>query len=121
MENIGHNCDTNNQDQVNNNINSQEHICKIFWVDENHEIHKTYEQLTQKYKESVGNILDTSHEQRNQLKSLIATLQQREAANETIIDNVQEDRKNANIIKLAWLHNQLDHYFNDEENYQEVA
>ena len=101
----------------------------MFWVEQNHEIHKTYLELTQQYQKSVSDILDVSNQQRSQLKSLIATLQQREAnaTNELLTDNVQEDRKNANVIKLASLHNQLDHYFNDEDDnpdnqhYQNVA
>ena len=87
--------------QDNSFNNKQTDVCKMFWLDENHEISKTFQNLRESYSSKVNETIKSGINERIKLKEIMENCELREA------------NANANVIKLAWVHNQLHNYFDE--------
>lgn len=79
----------------------QTDVCKMFWLNKNHEISKTFQNLRESYSSKVNDTIESGINERAKLKEIMVNCELREAD------------ANANVIKLAWLHNQLHQYFDE--------
>ncbi len=80
---------------------TQTDVCKMFWLDENHEISKTFQSLKESYSGKINQTLENGIHERAKLKEIMENCELREAS------------ANANVIKLAWVHNQLHKYLDE--------
>lgn len=80
---------------------NQTDVCKMFWLDENHEISKTFQNLRESYSSKVNETIESGIIERIKLKEIMVKSELREAS------------ANANFVKLTWLHKQLHQYFDE--------
>lgn len=80
---------------------NNKNVCEMFWLDENHEISKTFQTLRESYSSKVNETIESGVNERMKLKEIMVNCELREA------------NTNANFVKLTWLHNQLHKYFDE--------
>ncbi len=80
---------------------NQTDICKLYWLDEDHKISKTFQTLRESYSSKVNETIESGVNERMKLKEIMVNCELREA------------NTNANFVKLTWLHNQLHKYFDE--------